>query len=232
MITSQSNETIKKLKELYTNKGRKKYNEFIVEGPHLVKEARLAGCLKEIYTIDENLEGIQISSSLMKQISKTDTPIKQIGVCKFINKNNIEDKVLILDSIQDPGNMGTLLRTAKAFNFNTVFLSNECVDIYNDKVIRSSQGAIFKLNFIFGDKVEFIKKLSKTHNVYSTDVNNGIDVREVKNNKLALILGNEGNGVSKEIRDLNLNNLYIKMDNTESLNVAVAGAILMYELNN
>lgn len=232
MITSVNNPKIKELLKLKTTKGRKNAKRFIVEGPHLVKEAKLASVLEEAYTIDETLEGELLSIDVMKKFSETNTPVKQIGICKMDLKNEIKDKVLILDGIQDPGNLGTILRTAIAFNFETIFLADGTCDLYNEKVIRSSQGAIFKLNFIYGDKIDFIKKLEKTHKVYSTNVVNGIDVKDIKDkDKIALILGNEGNGVSDEINALNLSNIYIKLNNTESLNVAIAGAILMYELN-
>ncbi len=234
MISSKDNEKVKLIKNLYTSKGRKENNLFIVEGPHLVKEAKKANLLQEAFTCDENLEGTLIKEDILRKIVKTDTLVKQIAICKIKeNAKEVSGKVLILDQIQDPGNMGTLLRTAKAFSFDSVFLADGCVDIYNDKVIRSSQGAIFKLNFYKGNKIEFINKLkNEGYNVYSTNVRNGMDVRKIEaKDDIALILGNEGNGVSKEINDLNLSNIYIEMDNTESLNVSVAGAILMYELS-
>jgi TrmH family RNA methyltransferase len=169
----------------------------------------------------------------MKKICQTNTPVSQIGVCKMLDKHEISNRVLILDCIQDPGNLGTLMRSAKAFDFNTIFLADGSCDIYNDKVIRSSQGSIFKLNFIHGDKIEFIKNLSKTHKVYNTNVRNGKDIRNVDvEEKVAVILGNEGNGVSDEINELPLDSLFINMSNMESLNVGVAGSILMYEVAN
>ena len=103
-------------------------------------------------------------------------------------------------------------------------------DIYNEKVIRSSQGAIFKLNFMFGNIVEFVNN-NKDYKIYGTNVVRGIPLDDVKTeDKLGIILGNEGNGISKEVDDLLLDNIYIPMDNTESLNVAIAGSIIMYNL--
>ena len=166
----------------------------------------------------------------MKKISTTDTVVKEIGLCKFINKNELSDKILILDGVQDPGNMGTLMRSACAFGFNTIFVGNGCVDIYNEKVIRSSQGAIFKLNFIFGNVVEFVKNTPE-YKVYGTNVVRGIPLENVRyEGKIGVILGNEGNGISKEVDDLLLDNIYIPMNNTESLNVAIAGSIIMYSM--
>ena len=233
MITSLTNDKIKRIIKLQSAKGRKEAKQFIVEGPHLVSEAKEAGLLVESYSTSDKYEGELVSVEVMKKITKTDTPVPQIGVCRLIEKSEIKDLVLILDELQDPGNLGTIMRSARAFGFETIFLANNTVDIYNDKVIRSSQGAIFKLNFIYGDKIDFIKNLSKTHKIYSTNVRNGKAPSEIEvSSKYALILGNEGNGVSDEINNLNLDNLYIPIKNTESLNVAIAGAILMYELAN
>ncbi|MCR5786272.1 MAG: RNA methyltransferase [Acholeplasmatales bacterium] len=233
MITSVKNQTVKDIIELKTSRGRRTQKMFMVEGPHLVREARDAGVLLKAYTTDDSLDGEEVSFEVMKKICDTATPTTQIGLCSLLNKTEITDRVLILDGLQDPGNVGTLLRSAASFGFNTIFFSDNTCDFYNDKVIRSSQGSIFKLNLIKGDKLEFIKKLSSTHTIYNTNVRNGVDVRSANlSGKVALILGNEGNGVSDEINELNLPSLFIQMDNMESLNVGVAGSILMYEISN
>lgn len=231
MISSIENPKIKLLMKLKQGKYRKKEEMFIVEGAHLVKEAKLAGVLIEAYSIVEQ-EGYElVSESVMKKISTTDTVVREIGLCKFINKEKLGKKILILDGVQDPGNMGTLMRSACAFGYETIFVGNGSVDIYNEKVIRSSQGAIFKLNFRFGSVVEFINEELSSYKVYGTNVVRGVALDEVSNlEKMAVILGNEGNGISKEVDDLLLDNIYIPMENTESLNVAIAGSIIMYKL--
>ena len=230
MISSVDNPKVKELIKLKLSKNRKKEEMFIVEGAHLVKEAKMAGVLIEAFSIEEKDGYTLVSESVMKKISTTDTVVKEIGLCKFIDKNELSNKVLILDGVQDPGNMGTLMRSACAFGFGTIFIGNGCVDIYNEKVIRSSQGAIFKLNFMFGSVVDFVNS-SKDYKIYGTNVVRGIPLDDVKTEaKLGIILGNEGNGISKEVDDLLLDNIYIPMDNTESLNVAIAGSIIMYNL--
>ena len=167
----------------------------------------------------------------MKKITNTDSVVSEIGLCQMITSTVLSSRILILDCIQDPGNMGALLRSACAFGFQTIFISDGSCDLYNPKVIRASQGAIFKLHFLFGNPVVFIKEL-KGYDIYGTDVRQGVSIHEIsKSNPIGIILGNEGKGISKEIQALNLKNLYIPMDNTESLNVSVAGSILMYELN-
>lgn len=231
MITSVNNSEIKKMVELKQPKNRKETKTFLVEGEHLVTEALAQNVVIKIFTIDESLQGELVSEAVMKKLCNTKSAVRQIALCKILEKKEISDNILILDGIQDPGNMGALMRSAVAFGFDTLFIADGSVDIYNDKVIRSSQGAIFKLNFLFGDAVEFIKKISATHQVYGTDVVNGIDLNNIiPAKKIAFVLGNEGNGVSKSVKDVIEKNIYIKMNNTESLNVSVAGSIIMYEL--
>ena len=231
MITSKDNAKIKELAKLKTGKYRSETKTFLVEGKHLVSEAKASGLLIEAFSLDDIPGYTQVSADVMKKISSTDTLVSEVALCKMKEELPLDSKILILDKIQDPGNLGTLLRSAKAFSFNTVVLGEGTVDLYNEKVIRSSQGAIFKLNIIKKDLISFVPTL-KDYKVYGTNVRNGIDIKEVKDkDNIALILGNEGNGISKEVNDLVKYNIYIKMDNMESLNVGVAGSILMYEFS-
>lgn len=230
MVLSDNNQKIKDLIKLNMPKYRKELQMFIVEGAHLVKEAKLANVLIEAFSIEEKEGYTQISESAMKHICHTDTIVTEIGLCKMIEKKDLSNKLLLLDAIQDPGNLGSLMRSAKAFGFNTIILGEGTCDIYNDKVIRSSQGAIFKLNFIKAKLNEFIPTL-KDYLVYGTNVRKGISVKDcIKNKKIALVLGNEGNGISDSTDKVIEKNIYIPLENTESLNVTVAGSILMYEL--
>lgn len=231
MINSIENPKIKFLLKLTKGKYRRIEQKFLVEGPHLVSEAQKAGLLIEAFSIEDKPGYTRIDSKIMRSLCNTDTVVKEIGLCEFISKTDVCDHILILDGIQDPGNMGSIMRSACAFGFSTIFLGEGCVDIYNDKVIRSSQGAIFKLNFIAGDTVSFIKSLTD-YKVYGTNVIRGISLESIPNEKkVAIILGNEGNGISKEVNELNLDNIFIKMQNTESLNVAIAASIIMYKFS-
>ena len=191
MITSVENSKVKEISKLKLAKYRKSEQKFIVEGSHLVEEARNANVLLEAFSIEEKQGYTTLSPVVMKKICNTDTVVKEIGICKMENKTNLCSRILILDGIQDPGNMGTLMRSANAFGFKTLFIGNGCVDIYNDKVIRSSQGAIFKLNFLFGNVLEFLLNL-KDYKIYGTNVVRGISLDKVKRfNKMAIVLGNE-----------------------------------------
>ena len=229
-LTKLSENEIKKINKLYKEKERTLTNTFLIEGPHLIKEAQELNLLIKAYTIDPNLEGILISESDMKKICQTSSVVKMLGIAKIKENGPLTNKILALDRIQDPGNLGTLLRSAKAFGFDTILLNKGTVDIYNPKVIRSCQGAIFKLNIIYDDILNFIES-HKDYLYFGTDVRRGIDVTSLKKPaKFMLILGNEGQGVDPKILEKTTNNLYIKLDSTESLNVSVAGGILMYML--
>ncbi len=230
MLTSLDNPKIKALMKLKKAKERKKEKKFIVEGPHLVEEAKKLNLLIEAFSIDEKEGYTSISKQMMDKIAETDTTVTEIGLCKMIESDKLTDKILILDAVQDPGNLGAMMRSANAFGFKTIVLGDGSCDIYNPKVIRSSQGAIFKLNFLHKNIVEFIDELND-YDIYGTSVVNGIELDNVTmNKKIAIILGNEGNGISEEVFKKLNKNIYIPMENTESLNVSVAASIIMYKL--
>lgn len=241
LITSVDNKKIKRYLSLKTGKGR--YNEglFLVEGMHLCYEAFKNNLLVDLLVLVGNNASFNydgeityISDNVMKKLSSLTTPTNVIGVCKIEeNKEIIGNRILLLDEIADPGNIGTIIRSSKAFNVDTIILSTNSVDIYNEKVIRSTQGMLFNMNILYTDLEEVIPKLRDNgYMILGTDVNNGIDVRDISVIKYALVMGNEGRGVSENIKSMCDKNLYIKMnDACESLNVAVATSILLYELD-
>lgn len=238
MIESINNDGIKEIRKLNDKKYRDESNLFLVEGDHLVKEAYKAGYLKKLILTEDiydfDVDKILVTDKVIKSISELNNT-KVIGVCSKLSTNlDLSKNVLILDGVQDPGNLGTIIRSCVAFNVNNLVLSNETVDLYNSKVIRSTQGMIFNINIIRDDLKNTIKLLKdNNYTIYGTNVINGIDVKDVKKDKkYAIILGNEGNGISNEINALVDKNIYIKMnDKCESLNVAVSGSIILYELN-
>lgn len=239
IITSLDNKKIKELSKLKQKKYRDLTNTYLVEGEHLIQEAEKANLLEEViiidgYDIDTSKSKTYVTREVMSKLTDLDTPCSMIGVCKKSNsKEIIGNKILLLDDIQDPGNLGTIIRSSVAFNVDTIILSKNTVDLYNSKVIRSTQGMIFHINIISRDLESAIEEIhNKGINVYATDVVDGIDVRTLTDkSKYALVMGNEGNGVSNRIKELCDKNLYIKMnDKAESLNVGVATSILLYEL--
>ena len=238
LYSSKDNKKIKYIKKLNDKKYRDEFNEFIIEGEHLVQEAYKCGLLKEIFllegfSIDINIPYIEVTDSIMKYISNLDTPCNILGICKKKNDKLTGNRLLLLDDIQDPGNMGTIIRSCVAFNMDTIVLSKGCVDIYNPKVLRATQGMIFNVNIITEDLYEFIKNIKGEYKILGTDVNNGKNLKDIeKVEKFAIIMGNEGKGVKSNLLDLCDEYIHINMnENCESLNVAVATSIILYELN-
>lgn len=242
VITSFDNDKVKYLKKLSKKKYRDLYNEFLVEGRHLVIEAYKHNMLKEIILCEGEVTPFDVpytvvSYDVMKKISEVETPQKIMGICKKIEDTTIGSRILLLDEIQDPGNMGTIIRSAVAFDIDTIILSKNCVDLYNPKVVRSTQGMLFHIPILIYDFNELLPMLKELKiPIYATRVEYGIDVSTLKDEekkRFALLMGNEGNGVHPEYLELSDKNLYIPMSNgVESLNVAIATSILLYELRN
>lgn len=238
IIESVDNKKIKYLKKLKEKKYRDEEKKFLIEGEHLVLEAYKSGLLEEVILcnneIDLDIDKIYVSENVMKSLSDLPSKAWIIGVCKIVdNILDYNSNVLILDGVQDPGNLGAIIRSAVAFNIKNIVLSKDTVDLYNTKVLRSAQGMNFHLNIIREDITKIINELkNNNYIIYGTDVINGIDVKSIKNDgKYAIIMGNEGNGISPEVKELVDKNIYIKMnENCESLNVAVSASIILYEL--
>ena len=235
--TSTSNEKITNIKKLQNKKYRDQENLFIVEGEHLVKEAFSLSRLElliveENYDIDIDIPKMIVSSRVMKYLSELETPTHYLGVVKKNNNNFIGKRIIALDGVQDPGNLGTIIRSSVAFNFDTILLSKDCVDTYNSKVLRATQGMILKVNIIRCDLCEVLSKLDN-YKIYGTSVVNGKNIKDVKEkNNIVVVMGNEGTGVTNEVQELCNDFIYIPMNkNCESLNVAVASSIIMHELN-
>ena len=237
-ITSINNEYIKEISKLNEKKYRDKSNKYLIEGLHLVTEALKYDIIdtiiiREDFSYETDIKHIIVSNEVMKKLS--DNPsIPKIMAIVYKKESTISgNKILLLDRLQDPGNLGTIIRSAVAFNFDTIILSNDTVDLYNSKVLRSTQGMLFNINILRQDLTNVINELkNNNYTIYGTKVDNGNDVKEINNtNKFALIIGNEGTGISDNISKRCDKYLYIKMNkNCESLNLGVATGILLYEL--
>lgn len=238
IYTSVENPKIKEIKKLNQKKYRDEKGKFLVEGEHLVLEAYKSGCLESLIleegcSFSLDIEKIYVSKKIINFISELESPSSIIGVCH--KKKEIDEygkKVLILDGVQDPGNLGTIIRSSVAFDIDTIILSKTSVDVYNSKVLRASQGMIFYVNIVQKDLLTLLPKLKKKYYVYTTNVKDGIKLSKIsKKDNIAIIVGNEGNGVSKQISDLADEYLCIDINKKcESLNVAVATSIILYEL--
>lgn len=236
MITSTNNSKVKEWCKLKEKKYRDETNLFLVEGDHLLNQAMIKGAVLEIIATDETLEIPNIpfylvNKTVMKKISSQVSSTKVIGVCKKIKEQEVTGNVCILDNIQDPGNLGTIIRSAVAFGINTLILSNDTVDLYNEKVIRASEGMIFNLNIIRADLTDIIKKLKeKDYEIYGTDVLKGTNLKEITfPPKTAIIIGNEGKGMKENLKKECDKLIHINI-NCESLNAGVAASIIFYEV--
>ena len=241
VIESVQNEKIKYFRKLRETKYIKEYKEFIVEGEHLVEEAIKNGCAKEIILLNgkdynTDLNKIYVSDNVLKSISLLKTPQYIMALCNVIDNKEIKgSRLLLLDNVSDPGNLGTIIRSSVAFNIDTIILSEDSVNLYNDKVVRSSEGMIFNTNIITMNLSDSIKEIkNKGIKVYGTDLKGSKYLHEFnKPTSFALIVGNEGMGMKKEILDLCDENIKIEMNNNcESLNVGVATSIILYEWSN
>ena len=240
LYSSVNNEKIKNIKKLNTKKYRDETNLYLVEGEHLVKEAYENNVLEELILLENTNLNIDVKTSYVTKnvlnfISNLDTPNGILGICKKKENTLKGNKIVILEDIQDPGNLGTIIRSSVAFNVDTLVLSSNTVDLYNPKVIRATQGMLFKLNIIIENDLENLIKNLKQNNytIYTTNVKNGNSLKTIeKKDKVAIIMGNEGSGVSDKLNSLADKYLYIDMNkNCESLNVAVATSIILYELD-
>lgn len=237
LITSVNNDKIKELVKLKEKKYRDNNNLFFIEGKDIVDEAYKNSLIKELYILEGtevnlNIPFTYVSYDVMKKISNMESISKYYAVCYKKKELNVGNKIIILDNIQDPGNLGTIIRSAVAFNFDTVVISKDTVDLYNPKVVRSTKGMLFNINIIVRDLEQFINEL-EDYTIYGTDVVNGNNItNEVIPSKLAIVIGNEGRGVSDNIKKLCNRFIYIDMNNKcESLNASVAASIIMYEVN-
>ena len=233
-ITSVNNEKVKYWASLKLKKNRDKDKCFLVEGNHLIKEAKEKGLVISTISISDNNADFLVTKEIMKKISDQKSISDNAAIVRYIPEQKISGNVLILDDIQDPGNLGTLIRSSIAFGFNNIILSDESVDLYNPKVIRATEGMIFNINAIRTNIIEYIPKLKEMgYKILVSDVVDGNDIKNESCNNIALVLGNEGKGVHSDIKNLCDEVINIKMDNAcESLNVGVAGSILMYEVYN
>ena len=243
-----SKNKIKFINSLILKKYRDESGLFIAEGEKIIQELISADfsietlILSEIYLSDfefVNCEKIIASDSEIKKISSRETPTGIIAVCnkkqtQFSISNIVNKIVIALDGVQDPGNLGTIIRLASWFGIENIICSLNTVDCYNPKVIQSTMGAIAHVQITYTDLFNFLKEVrSKEIPIYGTFLD-GINIyksNELKNG--IIVFGNEGNGISKEIESLIGHKLLIPSFNNkeavESLNVSMAAAITISE---
>lgn len=239
LYTALENKKIKELKKLHKKKYRDQIGLFLIEGEHLLEEALKKNLVCEIFY----LEGFQkeqivpvhtVTSTVMKELSELETIPNVIALCKKKDEVVSGNRILAIDGVQDPGNLGTMIRSAVAFHVDGILLGEDCVDLYNSKTIRATQGMIFHIPIEKGNlQIKMKEYRSNGYHLYATNVEHGKSLKCIeKYEKVCIIMGNEGNGVKEELQALCDELLYIDMNPVcESLNVAVATSIILYELD-
>jgi len=243
LITSIQNEQVKKWRKLHRKKYRNQMQCFLVEGFHLIEEAIKSGFKLDVIIVSERVEipeswkGLPIAhvtNEVLLALSQTETPQ---GVLAVVHMKELEKRatgpVLLLDGLQDPGNVGTIIRTADAIGASKIIIGKGTVDIFNDKVIRATQGSLFHIQLEQMELEVAISKLKKDgYTIWASALEQAKELPDVQfSEKAALIVGNEGAGVDREVLALADDKVKIPINGeAESLNVSIATGILLYEM--
>ncbi len=252
-ITSHSNEKIKYIKKLTSKRARDKASRFLVENLRIIHDAIKAGYKPVSFFITEEMlekdknderlkyifDNLEECFLINNEVNKHFSSLTSLsGICAVFDKQereiNFNKKIIYLNDISDPGNLGTILRTAVAFDIENIVVDSNCADIYNAKTISAAKDAILNLNIAYDKNFKLFNKIKSEMKVYSTNLRGGSGMREIKKDEqFCIVFGNEANGVSEEILEKSDGFLKIKMsDNMESLNVAISAGIIFYELYN
>ncbi|MDC3415720.1 TrmH family RNA methyltransferase [Aquibacillus salsiterrae] len=244
MITSVQNNKVKQWNKLKKKKDREQANVFLIEGFHLVQEANNSDFVIDELIIEEgvevpswitNIQVTEVSTNVFQSLSNTVTP-QGIAAVVHMKENKItnDNKLLLIDAVQDPGNLGTMIRTADAAGFDGVILGDGTVDLYNEKVIRATQGSIFHLPIIRQNlKESIINYRDKGVTIWaSTLTDAAVPYHSLPVPKtIGLIVGNEGAGISQEYIEMADHLVHIPIYGlAESLNVGIASGILLYHI--
>lgn len=236
VITSKSNPRVKYAFELKAKKNQKEYHEFIGESFKSLEMAIKAHLVKEVFTykeldIDESITQYIVNEEIMKKLSSSVNPEGVVFIASMpsINKKDFQ-KILYLDEINDPGNLGTMVRTALAFNFDAVIYSSGSVSIYNDKALASAKGANYIIPVFEDDLSKYKDKYTIIVSTLSND-SVSLETCPVKN-KFVLVMGNEAHGVTEKTLALADIKVKIPIHNIDSLNVSVCSGILMHYFSN
>lgn len=247
IIRSHQNAMVKNYQKLQTSKGRKKAEAYMIEGEHLVEEAiRSTVSIQRLVVSEDHVQLYEswtqkyptmiVSKEVFEKLSMTQTNQGILAIVPLEKKTLVEvpkGRYLLVDAVQDPGNLGTIIRTADAAGFDAVVLGEGCVDLYNDKVVRSMQGSQFHVAIYHENLTDVYEKLKENDILIAVTALH----REANDfqwltgrDSVAIVVGNEGNGVRQELIDSADSIIQIPMfGQAESLNVAIASGILMYQ---
>ena len=233
IIESLNNEKIKYYTKLQNKKYREETGLYIAPGEHLVREALALDLVKDVFLLEgeDNTYGnvTYLKEAVMKKLSGLENAPKVHAIVKKNVTNNIKGNVIILDNLKDPGNIGTIIRSAVAFNYETIIISPNSADVYNIKTIRATEGMLYKINIVIKNLNEIIPDLkNKGYKIVGTDVQKGSHPYKISGAH-ALIIGSEAKGMSDDVKKLCDEFFYIPMsEKCESLNAGVSASILMY----
>lgn len=241
-ITSLKNPKVTAWKALKDRKGRRESGCFLVEGRKMVEEALASAFDVETVLVQEDMElpdGLtmpvyELPAHVLAAVCDTKTPQGIAAVVRMKEQSALGKHIVVLDGVQDPGNVGTIIRTADAAGLDGVLLSNQCADVFSPKVLRATMGSIFRMNLRTTDDLpgELTKLREKGYSILSSQLDGTpFYEREKVAEQFALIIGNEGNGVSEQVQQTATHRVRLPMrGGAESLNAAIAAAIMMYEL--
>ena len=252
IITSSQNSHIKLLRNLSLKKYRQQTNKFAVENLAIIYDALRSGHdFQELFVTRDFIERHQdkfeylqktsqtdgyymIDEALNKSYSQLDTPSGITAIYPVRPASFEEGKsVVYLNGVKDPGNIGTIMRTALAFNVPNIVLDSTCVDIYNFKSINAARDSIFKLNITEDESGTWLKQMKGILPIYAANSNEGVSLSEIKGPEIfCLVLGGESHGISREIMELSDKIIRITISRQiESLNVSCAAAVMLYKLS-
>lgn len=253
-IDSISNPKIKEIKKLQDKKYRKDTNTFLIEGIRFIEEAvrqraqiitlifdrSKENLINTVNLVSDYNNEINIISSTSKVLSSITGTENTQGIAAVVRKIDVHMElkkpfILYLDRIQDPGNLGTIIRSCHAFNVKQLILSSGCVDVYSDKVLRASMGSIFNIDIFVDNKDRSVLKslINTGYEMYLTEFENAVALKEtIFNEKSVIVIGNEANGVGEDLKNIPHKSILIPMPGgAESLNAAVAASCILYEFS-
>lgn len=239
-IISVQNERVKQWGKLQQKKYRDKTGQFLIEGEHLIEEALKYNCVDHLLLLNslehafkQEKNTILVSQEILDKLSQNQSQVQMIAICHLPKwQEKKYKKGILLDGVQDPGNLGTIIRTALSFGYEFITLSKDCVDLCNDKCIRATQGAMFQIPITREDLMSKMKELKEDDfTIFGTALHQAMPLKECRRPaKFVLIMGNEGQGIKPEILKHTDQNIFVEMEHFESLNVGVAAGICMYML--
>lgn len=241
VINSRKNPKILHLMSLRLAKNIKKENLFVDEGLKNLLMALRNHMVKEIYTVkpfsldDDQIKVYQISQEVYEKVSCLVNGDGFIFICQcFLSNQNLSDKVVYLDDVQNPGNVGTIIRSCLAFNIDMVILSTKCASIYNFKTLSACKGSQYQIKIMVEDFKNIVNQRKENQFIISTCLSSDSIYLEdlFKLNKYIVVFGNEGKGISKDIIEKSDFKVKIPISNIDSLNVSVAAGIVLYHLEN